>query len=196
MNRGLVWRILATALLLTIALIGLILRENRLRDTGREAILSIDAVDPRDLLTGHYVALRISEARPDLAVCPKGLPTAATPGLMRLAPGPDGRHHLVTGPKVRGELKVTGFADCQDTALSERVPAVPGSSALAAPPIVTLDIGVDRYHADQDEAEAIDKVLRNRNPGSAAIVISVGPDHRARLKGLILNGKRTDITWN
>ena len=196
MNRGLVWRILAAALLLTTALIGLVLRENHLRDAGREAILSIDAVDPRDLLTGHYVALRITEARPDLTLCPKGLPTPDEPGLMRLAPGPDGRHHLVTGSPVRGEVKVTGFADCQDITLSERVPPVPGGPALAAPPIVTLDIGVDRYHADQDEAEAIDKVLRNRNPGSAAIVVSVGPDHRARLKGLILNGKRTDITWN
>ena len=196
MNRALVWRILAAALLLTLALIGLILRENHLRDVGREAILSIDAVDPRDLLTGHYVAIRISEARPDLAVCPKGLPTPLKPGLIQLAPGPDGRHHLVTGPQARGELKVTGFADCQDIALSERAPPVPGGPLVLAPPIVTLDIGVHRYHADQDEAEAIDKVLRNRNPGSAAVVVSIGPDHRARLKGLILNGKRTDITWN
>lgn len=196
MNRGLVWRILAAAVLLTTALIGLIVRENQLRAAGREAILAIDAVDPRDLLTGHYVAIQISEPRPDLAVCPKDLPTALKPGLLRLAPGADGRHHLTTGPRTKGEIEVTGFADCEDLTLAEKAPPAPGMPAVQEPPVVTLDIGVHRYHADQDEAEAIDKALRNREPGRAAIVVSIGPDHRARLKGLILDGRRTDITWN
>ena len=196
MNRGLVWRIILAALVLTSALIGLILRENHLRDSGREAILAVEAMDPRDLLTGHFVAIRISEARPDLNACPGGLPTDTDPGVMRLAPGPDGRHHLVTGPPKPGELKVKGFADCEAIGLSPRVPPLPGMAPMRAPPIVTLDIGVDRYHADQDEAEAIDKALRDRASGTAAVVVSIGPDQRARLKGLILNGRRTDITWN
>lgn len=196
MNRGLVWRIPLAALLLTCALVGLILRENRLRDQGREAVLAIEAMDPRDLLTGHFVAIRISEPRPDLTSCPRGQPTPLAPGLMRLAPGPDGRHHLVTGAPRPGELQVKGSVDCEETPLDARVPPVPGAVPVREPPTVTLDIGVDRYHADQDEAEAIDKTLRDRTSSSAAVVVSIGPDHRARLKGLILNGRRTDITWN
>lgn len=63
--------------------------------------------------------------------------------------------------------------------------------------VVTLDIGVDRFHADQDEALAIEKALRQRRQGEAPAfaVVSIGDDGRARLKGVIVDGKRTDLTW-
>ena len=64
---------------------------------------------------------------------------------------------------------------------------------------VTLDIGVDRFHADQDEAERIERALRARRADgsapSAFAVVSVGADGRARLKGVIVDGRRTDLTW-
>ena len=63
---------------------------------------------------------------------------------------------------------------------------------------VTLDIGVDRFHAGQDQAQAMEQVLRGRrDPGAAPAfaVVSVGHDGRARLKGVILDGKRTDLDW-
>ena len=63
---------------------------------------------------------------------------------------------------------------------------------------VTLDIGVDRFHADQQEAQAIDKALAARRagqPASAFAAISVGRDGRARLKGVVIVGRRTDLSW-
>ena len=47
------------------------------------------------------------------------------------------------------------------------------------------------------EAQAIEKALRQRRQGEAPAfaVVSVGDDGRARLKGVIVDGKRTDLTW-
>jgi hypothetical protein len=93
------------------------------------------------------------------------------------------------GARKLGPIVVRGSAWCArvvDPRIQQDVEAV------------TLDIGVRRFHADQDEAERMDRVLRARRPEAASqafAVVSVGQDGRARLKGVILNGQRTDLSW-
>ena len=70
MIRALPWRILAAALLLTMMLIGLVISESRARAAGREILLPREAVDPRNLLTGHYSALRLTQALAPGQPCP------------------------------------------------------------------------------------------------------------------------------
>ena len=84
------------------------------------------------------------------------------------------------------QLAVRGGVYCSRTAFGD-----------AEADVVTLDIGVDRFHADQDAALTIEKALRQRRQGEAPAfaVVSVGDDGRARLKGVIVDGKRTDLTW-
>ena len=185
-------RIAAAAALLVLLLVGVVLRENAARAAGREVLLPMEAVDPRDLLTGHYVALRLSQQLALGQPCPRERTSFEEGGWIGLKPA--GGHYRFVGVGASrqaalaggAELAVRGGVYCSRTAFGN-----------TESDVVTLDIGVDRFHADQDEAQAIEKALRERRQGEAPAfaVVSVGDDGRARLKGVVVGGKRTDLTW-
>lgn len=185
MRLGLPARIVAAAFVLVLALVGLVVREGAARAAGQEVILAIDAYDPRSPLGGHYVAFRLQDAAP---ACPPGVRDYGPSPAKWVALRPDGPRHRVSGAAATraqamalGQVAVRGRAFCVQP---------PGG------PRVNLDVGVDRFHADQQEAEAIERALvANRDDVSAFAVISVGRDGKARLKGIIVNGRRTDLTW-
>ncbi len=67
-----------------------------------------------------------------------------------------------------------------------------------------LRYGIERIYAQQKEAAAIGDALRTgplpadgTEPAEprVQIVASLGSDGRLRLKGIIVDGKRTDFTW-
>ena len=185
-------RIAAAAAVLVLLLVGVVLRENGARAAGREVLLPMEAVDPRDLLTGHYVALRLSQQLALGQPCPRERTNFEEGGWIGLKPFEG--HYRFTGVGATrqaalaggAQLAVRGGVYCSRTAFGD-----------AEADVVTLDIGVDRFHADQDEALTIEKALRQRRQGEAPAfaVVSVGDDGRARLKGVIVDGKRTDLTW-
>jgi len=181
-------RILAAGALLVAALVGLVAYEAQARARGQEVRLAMEAFDPRSLLTGHYAALQFAHTLPPGVPCPDGRPTRW------IALAPDGPVH-----------RLAGVADSREAALKLGPVAVRGSASClfggaGDNPLETrravLDIGVDRLHADQQEAEALEAALR-AGPGApeALAVISVGRDGRARLKGVIVGGRRTELTW-
>ena len=185
-------RIAAAVAVLVLLLVGVVLRENGARAAGREVLLPMEAVDPRDLLTGHYVALRLSQQLALGQSCPRERTSFEEGGWIGLKPA--GGHYRFVGVGASrqaalaggAQLAVRGGVYCSRTAFGD-----------AEADVVTLDIGVDRFHADQDEAQAIETALRQRRQGEAPAfaVVSVGDDGRARLKGVIVGGKRTDLTW-
>lgn len=185
-------RIAAAAAVLVLLLVGVVLRENGARAAGREVLLPMEAVDPRDLLTGHYVALRLTQQLALGQPCPRERSTFEDGGWIGLKSAGGPYRFVSVGASRRAalaggaELAVRGGVYCSRTAFGN-----------TESDVVTLDIGVDRFHADQDEAQAIEKALRERRQGEAPAfaVVSVGDDGRARLKGVIVGGKRTDLTW-
>ena len=188
-------RILGAGLLLVVLLVGLVVYESRARAAGQEVVLAMEAVDPRNLLTGHYVSLRLTQALLPGQSCPPRTQPYSEGGWLALrADGP--QHRFVGAGPTReaakakgGDVLIRGGVYCSRVAVGDA-----GESREA----VTLDIGVDRFHAGQDQAQAMEKVLRGRrDPGAAPAfaVVSVGDDGRARLKGVILDGKRTDLNW-
>jgi hypothetical protein len=193
MIRALPWRILTAALLLAAMLVSLVISESRARAAGREILLPMEAVDPRSLLTGHYSALRLTQALAPDQACPARSWSYREGGWISLK-DIGGQHRFVAVTPSRaaaqgagGDVVLRGGVYCARMALAE------GEQNA-----VTLDIGVTRFHADQQEAQAMDKALAARRPGAAAsafAAISVGEDGRARLKGVVIDGKRTDLTW-
>ena len=180
------WLIGGAGALLGAALIGLVSYEGQARAGGREVALEMEGVDPRGLLTGHYARLALRHRLPPGAACPPGTETRTSPekrGWVALAPA--GRAWRVRGQTPgraealrHGPVAVRGFARCS------------GAD-------VELDVGVRRFHADQSEAEALERALR---PGRAEAaqgyaLISVGRDGRARLKGVEVEGRRVDLDW-
>lgn len=184
-------RILAAGLLLAAALVGLVIYEARARASGREVLLAMEAFDPRSILSGHYAALQLSHALPPGAPCPDTPDRAAWLALKR-----SGSAHVLSGVAASrrqaltlGDVAVRGKSFCRP---------LWADGEQTGQQSVTLDIGVDRFHADQDEARSVEKTLAAIRPGQepqAFAVVSIGADGRARLKGLVIEGRRTDLTW-
>jgi hypothetical protein len=61
---------------------------------------------------------------------------------------------------------------------------------------VLLELGPDRLHVDQRQAEAIERRLGGGGADAPDYaVISVGEDGKARLRGLIVDGERVTLGW-
>lgn len=193
-------RIVVAVVVLALGLIGLVVREGVARANGQEVRLAITGYDPRSLLTGHYVQFQLVDNVPPEQMCAwKG---------SRLEPASDqrwlavrrqgGAHRIVAAAPSRaaalrlGEAALRGDGRCYGMA-----PVVIGGREVPGSVSVTLDIGVDRIHLDQDEARRLETALRGRDgePSPSWAVISVGEDGRARLKGVIVGDRRVDLTW-
>jgi len=186
-------RIVAASVVLTAALIGLVVREGVARDGGKEVLLEIDGYDPRSLLTGHYVRFQFRSEAPSGTPCPVLEDQAAWVALSRA-----GAHHVLSGnggdrdaALRRGEVALRGHGRCETMPSRTTVGEGPPTA------VSIIDLGVDRLHVDQTQAQAIEKALLGRDgaPVEAHAVISAGRDGRARLKGLIVAGQRTDLDW-
>lgn len=180
-------RILAVGGAAAVGLLGLVTWEARARAQGTEVRLAMEAVDPRGLLSGHYAEIQLRDQLPEGASCPPDEEWGEGEWVV-LRPVGD-RHRAEAAFAVRSDaarhgpgVVVRGRLECQD----------PGA-------VVRADLGVERFHADRTEAEAIEDALRaargtERTPEAYA-VISVGRDGRARLKGVIVRGRRVDLDW-
>jgi hypothetical protein len=176
-------RIVVVAVTCAVALIGLVVGENAARENGQEVLLPIEAVDPRSLLSGHYVALGLTQTLPAGAPCPE----VADWRWIALRPVGDA-HALIGGAMSRDQaqqsgLPVRGSFMCVP-------PATPTESGW-----VQLDIGIERYHANQREAERIEQVLRDASGAPVYAIVSIGTDGRARLKGLRIGDERLDLDF-
>jgi hypothetical protein len=191
-------RILIVAAVCVLGLIGLVVRESMARSSGTEIVLPIEAVDPRDLLSGHYVIVRPTEAIPPDQICPSMegdwewvslAPNGETVGDARVysfaAAAPTrGEANLVAGNVV-----VHGDVMCSS-------PIPPDGEFTGAPGRLIYNLGFDRFYINQAQAERIDLIMREQRPGEEArvyVIASVGNDGRARLKGLFVDGERLDL---
>jgi uncharacterized membrane-anchored protein len=191
-------RLLAAGALCLLALVSLVAFEARARAAGTEVILDLEPVDPRALLSGHYVILGFAQTLAPDAACP---PIAEVSWSRRhegwVALRREGDRHVVSGAASTrakaerlGEIVVRGAATCNPpTPSTKDGPGAPGA--------VRLELPVDRYYADQDEAEAIEKAMRDRAAEEArvAAILSIGKDGAPRTKGLIVDGERVELTW-
>jgi uncharacterized membrane-anchored protein len=193
------FRILIVAALCIIALVSLVVRESMARAAGTEVLLAMEAVDPRALLSGHYVIIALQETSP--GGC--GPPASVDDDMERelasyrwLALGQNDTTHTVTGTGktreealAKGGVAVLGTADCIDMF---------GPANEVSGSVTRLDLGISRFHINQADAERIDRLLRAQTGGEAQrifAIVSIGEDGRARLKGLQVDGERLDLNW-
>lgn len=184
-------RILLVAALCAAALIGHVLSEGAARRNGQEILLPMEAVDPRSLLSGHYVQLGLTQRLTAPAACP----VAGDYEWIALREEA-GRFVAVGGAASREEAQLLGLPVKGTFACSPPTPATTESEAL--PGWITLHLGVERFHVNQGDALRIERVLREQNADEATrafAIVSVGRDGRARLKGLMIDGERLDLNW-
>lgn len=194
-------RILAVAFVLALGLFGLVVREGRARAEGLEVRLSMAGYDPRSLLSGHFVLFQLRHDLPPAAPCPSQSDAGARVEDSWVALRPDGARHVPVGAaKSRqaaqrlGPIVVRGVLTCSPGL----APQLPGGGQPPEVQSVMLDVGIHRIHLDQTQAEAMERQLRRfgaDQPVEADAIVSVGRDGKARLVGVVVGGKRTDLDW-
>lgn len=181
-------RILIVAGLCVATLIGLVVNEGFARQGGREVLLPMEAVDPRSLLSGHYVLINLTERLEPGQTCPTGgdlewVALRRSGDVYAAAGGAESREQAqLIGLPVKGQF--TCFE--------------PGEGADATPGALTLALGIDRFHINQTEALRIEAVLREQTINDetrAFAIVSIGRDGRGRLVGLIIDGERLELNW-
>jgi hypothetical protein len=187
-------RIIAVAALCAAALVALVISEGLARESGQEALLPMEAVDPRSLLQGHYVQLNLVQRLEPNEPCPQVEGEAewiafyrSEDSVLTFAGGARSRE----GAQQIAPVPVKGTFTC-----SEPVIGLEGSPGM--PGWVQLDLGVDRFHINQTDALRIEHVLREQNADEttrAYAIVSVGRDGRARLKGLMIDRERLELNW-
>lgn len=185
-------RILIVAGLCVASLIALVLSEGAARAAGQEIVLPMAAVDPRTLLGGHYVQIDLRQPLAPGEECP-------TPhqdwDWVALRPAGD-VHRLAGGAPSREEAQQVGPVPVKGRFVC--APGFVNADGSSTPGFVQLDLGVERFYVNQTDAMRIDRIMREQAPGEATrvfAIVSVGRDGRGRLKGLIVDGERLDLSW-
>lgn len=201
-------RIVGVAAVAILGLIGLVVSESLARAAGTEVILGMETVDPRAILSGHYVSVGLTEAIPAGQTCPPGMSDGGSrtvPTLSGGRPGPAlwialarrGDHFTAVGAAADrptaaryAPLLVRGQAACKPPAtfLHDDGPVWPGS--------LRLNLGIDRFYVSQAEAKRIETLLVNRGSAGGSpvsAIVSIGQDGHARLKGLLVEGRRLEL---
>lgn len=190
-------RLLAIALVMSAILAGLVARHAWLRENGQEIYLAMEPVDPRDLLLGHYVILRTGLHQLDTAALD----------------GPD--EGWVRGEAVFVSLRETEDGSMVATGVFQDPPAPPfiqgriayvatqsdfadpepledGSPGWSREPIpgteraqLEVRYNLERYYAPRDHALELEAM---RTENRLRLIVSLGPDGNAVIKGLEIDG--------
>ncbi|OAB61833.1 hypothetical protein AY599_09345 [Leptolyngbya valderiana BDU 20041] len=191
-------RLCAVALAMTVVLAGMVGLHAANRAGGQEILLEMEPVDPRDLLLGHYVIIDTSLHRLDTAAL-AGPDTGwrrGRPVFVALEAGGDGAMHATGAfrappepPFIRG--RIAHVSTQFDHAPAE--PLEDGSPGLRRDPVegsqrdvLRVRYNLERYYASPDQALALERM---RNDGRLRLIVSLGADGNAVIKGLEIDGE-------
>jgi hypothetical protein len=194
-------RIMIVAGLCVLGLVGLVVHETTARADSTAVLLAMEAVDPRSLLSGHYVIINLTERLPDDQDCPDA-PASEREGDVPpdpwLALSPAGDVHRVSGAAPTREAALgLGSVAVRGTLFCNAAIRAPDGMLIQAAS-VRLDLGIDRFYVNQSDAERIDRLLRETSGEAEATVfavVNIGRDGHARLKGLSVNGEIIELNW-
>lgn len=194
-------RIMAVALVCVLGLIGVVVREGAARASGREIMMEMAPVDPRSLLSGHYVMLNLQTTVAGGDVCRHFgaanadwlslAPQGAAPG----SPNAPRTYAPIGQFAGRGPDESDGTVNVRGSATCDQLPDNQGKPQNAA--IVRTEFeNVSRFYIEQNEAERIGRMLSGQDgPRRVIAILSIGSDGRARLKGLWVEGRRLELNW-
>lgn len=198
-------RIIIVAALCVLGLIGLVVREGYERDHGETVILQMYAVDPRALLSGHYVTVGIQDHPTRPGLCRYFTLAETQPaGWIRLEPhnwlSEQSRNsqptHEATGFfAMRGSADATGGIGVRGSVNGCTDAVIVGDEGTFG--TINLDLGISRFYTNQRQAERIERALQTQEARDTIVlaIISIGRDGRARLKGLNVNGEIIELNW-
>lgn len=176
--------LIAAAILLAVLQIGflsfIIGSRAAILQSGKEVLLKIEPVDPRDLLRGDYIIVRYEVSSLPvklIAGLPAGeLVSEARPVFLRLRKDPDGYWRTVSAslepppaaPASEDEADIQG--------------AITAGWTLNADTIIPVSFGIERFYVPEGEGRAIESDLRERPFG---IRVALARDGTPQIKALV-----------
>lgn len=173
----------------TAALAYVVVGRDRLLKHGREIVIPVQPLDPRDLFRGDYVTLgypitQISNVAGGAA------PGQPPPGIARgdtfyavLKPA-DGETWTV----ARVSASFPSDVAPEEVVLRGRVRQIYAGAAGEGPSIVAR-YGIETYFVPEGEGKVLEKQVLER---SIKAILAVGSNGEAALKGLIVDGERRE----
>ncbi|WP_027146815.1 GDYXXLXY domain-containing protein [Mesorhizobium sp. WSM3626] len=182
-------RLVISALVLTLVQIGflswIIAGRAAILRNGKEVLLKIEPVDPRDLLRGDYIILGYDISRIPvkmIANIPEGkFSSDDTPIVVRLKKGADG----YWTPSIAWFGKAPGPASAEEADISGHVAA--GWDLRGEGMTIAADYGIERFYLPEGEGLAIQGDMRVRPFG---IKLALAADGTAQIKALV-DGDKT-----
>lgn len=180
-DRKTIAALLAVAILQSGVLGYMVADRVRLLSTGREIVLPIVPVDPRDLFRGEYVQLsyEISALKPSLLEGPPPAPNARFYVTLQR-----GQNDTWAPVKISAAPSSEGASDRIVLAARPRSGgAFPTWGALA----VWANYGIESYFVPEGKGRELERLARDRK---LAAVVAVDPKGNAAIKGLLADGHR------
>lgn len=167
-------RLVLIALAMTAFLVGMVADHANRRASGTDVILDLEPIDPRDLLAGYYVIV-------------------STPLHQLETADLDGDSEFSTGEDIYVSIESRGDGAWQAVSLHRDRPGtgvfIHGKVQYAFEETIRAEYNLERFYADEATARALE--LRRRDDiGSMRLIVSVGSDGRAIIRGLEINGER------
>jgi uncharacterized membrane-anchored protein len=191
-------RLLAVALVMSAILAGLVARHAWLRSSGQQIYLEMEPVDPRDVLLGHYVALRTGLHQLDTADLDgpdEGWARGDTVyvALIETESGtmdPAGlSHEPPAWPFIQGrvhsvftQLDFTEPEQPDGDPPTWRQEPIPGTER----DILQVRYNLERYYAPSEQALALEAM---RTEDRLRLIVSLADDGSAVIKGLEIDGE-------
>jgi hypothetical protein len=194
---GAAWRMIAVVVLFALALGAIIVQRVHLLNSGREIVLQVEPVDPRDFFRGDYVQLQYDVST---FLVPDDGPIPLRDGdtvYVALHVRPDGHAGFMSGHRIlaearaaspaviRGRVDFVGPLPARDTDRG-RVTFCGARSCT----MVRAKFGIESYFVPQGEGRALEQA---RNARRLEMLIALSDDGEAAIKGLILDGKRAYV---
>ncbi|WP_067961647.1 GDYXXLXY domain-containing protein [Aminobacter aminovorans] len=187
------YKLVVAAIVVALAQIGflgwMIVGRAAILRNGKEILLKVEPVDPRDLLRGDYVRLGYDISRIPVEIV-ENLPqdeAAAVEGwpiVVRLRKDADGYWRAKSAMLTTDST----IASPDEVDLSGQVTnawsLTPGST-------ISVDYGIERFYVPEGEGLAIEEEMRKRNSGaepelrSFGIKVAVGSDGTGQIKALM-----------
>jgi uncharacterized membrane-anchored protein len=167
------------ALVQTGVLAGMVIDRVRLLQTGREIVLSIQPVDPRDLFRGEYVRLGYDIARVPMRLLEGPAPARNDPFYVTLEKSGE------TWQAIRIARDMPRETSADRIVLkgrsSQRWPAAPGPNAT-----LWVRYGIESYFVREGEGRRLENLVRDKK---MAARIAVDGRGNAAIKGLVIDGQ-------
>jgi len=184
--RRLLWPLLAlVALVQSGALFKMVYDRDRLLKDGREIVLPVHPLDPRDLFRGDYVTLGY-----DITLLDKSsLPPDTNLDALHV----NDNVFVTLSPDASRSWKITGISlsqprpsDAADVVLKGRIQSL-WRAAHDSDVRLNLRYGIESYFVPEGTGRALEEKVRERK---IEAIVAVDTGGNAALKGLIIDGER------